>query len=285
MWVRRYTLRETPDVLLRRLKAAEGSDAAAERSRQLLGKVGLWGVAGFVLLFFLVFAAVLGWPDAARWVVATLALWTVGGLLLALFLHLHALARDLDDHKLAALQQLVSLLRADVPHGQPLQLVVDFRDYRKGRRQRLNSFWASFFGGISAFAYRHEWLRLQAPLADGSTLLLCAVDVVKRKERRKRKGRVRVGERLRSAVDLHLRLGKGYEDGEVIAARLQEQGHPLSLTRATASGHGRQVSVGFRSSASRRGNTDGSASPTTLNGDTILRALRFTYGALAPRHP
>lgn len=283
MWVRRYTLRETPDALLRRLQAAVCTDDRAEVMGRRARKSCLVGGVGLIILIFVSMFLLAAWPAGAPWIGRFLLLWLVGFTVATLFFFSLSAGRDLDDNKLGALIKLVGMLRADVPYDQPLLVEVDFRSYRKGRGRRVTGFWRSFFGGQRIYAYQHEWLRLEARFADGTALSLRASDSVKRKEKDKRKRPTRVGERMRGAIELHLRLGKQYGDAVDAASRIVARGNPQSLTRTAAEGRGRNLRVAFRTGVWRRQQTGSGTSPTPQDGETMLRALRSTYAALAPQ--
>ena len=174
--------------------------------------------------------------------------------------------RDLDNRKIAALERLLRVLRADIRRDEPVHVTADFRSYialpplsKEGRITR----------------YRDRWLLLAVCLADDNALRLAVSDRIKRKQKRKR-----VVDKGQSAIALSLRLAKRYRPIEPIAAALRDGVPPpgLLLRQRQVTGAAREgamVRVGLRTLSPTRG-------PMALaDGDLLLHAIRWAYGAIA----
>ena len=252
---------ETADRLLARLAALTVHDRGVERRRRLCGWLAVACVPA--TLFFLISDSlgdrtrVAGAGAALAAVIALLARWRVYR------------RRDLDNRKIAGLEQLVRVLRADIRRDEPVRVTANLRPYTalaplctEGRITR----------------YRDRWLLLAVRLADDNVLRLAVSDRVKRKQKR-----TRVVEKGRSAIALSLRLAKRYRPIEPIAAALRAGVPPpgLLLRQRQVTGAAREeaiVRVGLRTLATAR------APMALADGDVVLHAIRWAYTAIAAAH-
>jgi hypothetical protein len=278
---RRYVFVETADALVARARAIETGDDTAEKRKATVKKGAGVGCLGSVVLFIAAMLTGAAWPDAAPVllvVAIVLAVLTVvvGGTTYAWYAGL-----DLDDRKVQTLTRFLGVLRADVPSAAPLRLEVDLRDYRKGVRVKKES--GGWFSGLMTYGYEHTWLTLDTSLADGTRVRVAVTDHVKRKEKRKRKY-TKVRERAIASVTLSLRLGKAYEDADVVAGRITALGPPPSLHVEEIRGQGRVLHVTVRGEPDWRtsGRTGNDSPLAPSNGDTLLHTLRWVYRGLAP---
>ena len=257
-------LNEKVDLLLARLRLAAVADKRVERRRRVFG----------VLTIVVILASV----GACNLIVDVLPLsfpfkmLALAGLvaLIVLVARWWVVARrqDLDDRKLNTVGKALSILRADIPRDVPVGLTVDLRGYKAGGTI------AGRKGNVTL--YRHQWLTLSVPLADGNTITLAITDRVKRKAKRKR-----TAEQFRTDVDLGLRLNKRYDDAAEIVRRLRRVAAPKPFGAMTVSEgrktDGRQKRLWARLSTPLAVNSSG-----LVGGDGLLAAVRWTYAGLAP---
>jgi len=271
-----YQLSETTDAALGRLAVLTVYDRGIERRRRLCGWLTVPCVPA--LLFFLANDSLDDWTRLLG-LAATLGL----GILLFVRWRVYR-RRDLDNRKIATLQRLLRVLRADICRDERVALAVDLRPYTAVPPLLKQ-------GAVSR--YRHRWLLLAVRLADDNVLRLSVSDRIKRKRKRKR-----TAERGSSAIALTVRLAKRYRPIEPIAAALGAGRAPVGLqvrqrqvtggagpppgaagrrgaTVQTATGGGPVVRVGFRTA-----NAGGTAM-ILADGDMLLHVLRWTYSAIA----
>ena len=273
----RYEFHEVPDALVTRAAAIHASDKHAEK------KTSQWGCGCLLAGAFLV-ASVIMMDDArgdektTLWVgIAALVAFCV----LALVKLVGHQKRDLDDRKVATLQKLVKVLRADLPADRPVRLRVDFRSYVDGGTKVSESGGRT---GPTSSAYAHEWLRVRGALADGTVADLALSEDIKRKEKPKRK-RNKVKERITGEVTVSLRLGRQYGDAAAAAERLRSVQPPPGCTVSGVKGAGRRLHASLRTNtymklSSRRVNREEGKLP---DADVLLQALRWTYRGISPR--
>ena len=267
--------------LLRKLEQAQADDAVAEKKIRKAGCTGgLLFLLGIVGLFGSAFAAEAGVP-------ALIFLVPVGLIVAAIVFFVKA-ARlgkfDLDNRKLECAVGLLRMLRADTPQESDLEMELDFRDYKTGGRL-LDQQKASGFGGVRTFRYEHPWLSLSGSLADGTKYKLAVVETVNRKEKPKRKGRVKLKERTKAAVQLLLRPKPGkYGDVAAVAETLRQTAPkpPLSLKSVRSAGPrlaavletGQHVKVTSRSNSGEQGEEN------VVQTEALLSALLWAYDGL-----
>lgn len=281
-----YQISETADSALGRLAVLAVYDRGIERRRRLCGWLTVACVPA--LLFFLVNDSLDDWTRVVG-LAAALALGSF------LFVRWRVYRRrDLDNRKIATLQRLLRVLRADIRRDERVALAVDLRPYTAVPPVLKQ-------GAVSR--YRHRWLVLAVRLADDNALRLSVSDRVKRK--RKRKG---TAERGTSAIALTVRLAKRYRPIEPIAAALRAGRPPVGLVasqrqvtdgaapRPAAGRAGRPGKGGAPPSAAppsiaaagpiirlglRTSNAAGGPALALADGDMLLHVLRWTYAAIA----
>jgi hypothetical protein len=258
-------LSEKVDLLLARLRIAAAADKRTQRNARIFGVLTILLIVAFVGACDLLVDGVA--PLALPYKLLAMSALIVLVVLVARRWHRYR-RQDLDDRKLQTVQKVLGILRADIPRDSAVALTVDLRGYKVGGTE------AGRKGAVTL--YRHAWLTLTVPLADGNTITLEVTDRVKRKVKRKKSR-----EQCRSAVDLGLRLDKRYGDAADAVRRLRRLPVPKSLGLVTVTdgpktdGRARRLSARF-------------ATPVTLSdsqlvaGDALLAAVRWAYVGLTP---
>jgi hypothetical protein len=214
-------LRDKPDRLLTILGIASVEDKATQ---QKASRIGMW--AGLCVL------ATIGSFVGTILTGGLLLPVTLGFLALTIVLIVRYKRRkrlDLDDRKLDTALKLLRILRADIPKDASVALTLDPRMYSDGGTV------VSRKGSITK--YRHPWLELTAPLADGNVVTLGLTDRVKRKDKTKRKKSIHL-EWWRSDLDVTLKLAKRYGDASSAAQRLRARAAPPTLKLVTVAEQG-----------------------------------------------
>jgi hypothetical protein len=255
-----HRLSEDVDRLLARLSAAVVSDRRVEWRLRISATLTIACIVA-ALLFLVVFA------EEAEGGTVLMVVTTLGALI-ALFGWRWRVyrRRDLDDHKLQVVRQVLHILRADIPRAAPVTLTLDLRPYDRGGER--------IAGQGRVTRYRHAWLEATIPLADDNVLSLEVVDAVKRKTRR-RGARVQ----WRTRVDLGLRLASRYGAGEDAARSLRQRGGPAPLGVVTVGT--RRVRADGPARLEARLRTPVSLGTPPLTGDGLLAAVRWAYAGLA----
>lgn len=182
---------------------------------------------------------------------------------------------DLDDRKLASVRRVLTLLRADIPLRDVVDLTADFRDCERGGQlvERSGS-WI----GSNIKKYRHGWLTVRARLADGNAVVIAVTDRAIRRQKRKSSGgktKWKVVRRAYTDVDVSLRLAKPYRPATVITSQLRDP-RPVGLTlqKLEPSVDGTWVHARFRSrTVQNLGELPGAEAPVAV--------LRWLYQGLA----
>ncbi len=267
-----HRLSEPADQLLARLEAAATRDDAAEKRVKIGCAMAItMAIGGFFGLGY--------WSDQVG------SKWPFLGLL-ALVPVLWFIAReqghDVDDRKLEAAIELIRTLRADVPAAEPIQLLLDFREYNQAGTKRVdpNAPRAKAKSGQPE-KYLHKWLEVRTTLADGTAVDAAITDRVSRKSKPKRKY-TKVKETFVSDVSLLLRLDKRYGPAEQVIPRLGHHPDLAWCNERVKRGRGRRLCLAVRTPAARRSNGRGSSAqfqgvPRLGSGKTILAMLSWAY--------
>ena len=268
MQVGSYTLQGTADVLLRQLEAAERRDNEAEVKAKRYGCT-----TAFCLVFGIVLSVIgIGFP-----LLLLLSLpMVVAGFVFAVK-YSREKKHDLDDRKLEAALRVVKVLRADIPAQEEIGLKLDFRGYRAGGRLVTKE--GGWFSSLKVYDYEHAWFDFTAKLADGNVVALAVTEEVTRKEKSKRKY-TKVRERISSEVSLSVKLREG--DAAQVQARLAGAPPGLAVRRCGGQGAHLRVSLEGGQSISTQGRGSASTNGRPLDGDTLLGALLWVYGGIAP---
>lgn len=255
-------LNEKVDLLLARLRFAAAADRKAQRWARIFGGLTIVLIVAFIGACN-VLADGVGLP---------LKLVAIGAMIVLVAVVARAWRRyrrrDLDDRKLQTVQKVLGILRADIPKDAPVALMVDLRGYKAGGKEVGRK------GPVTL--YRHPWLDLTVPLADGNTITLEVIDRVKRKAKRKK-----TSEQCRCDVDLELRLDKRYGDASEAVRRLRGLVVPTPLGMVTVQtgrvidGRARRLSASFSTPVSL-------SAAQLVGGDALLAAVRWAYAGLAP---
>ena len=257
--------KEPVDRILARFTVAWVQDKAIERRarKYLAVTLALGGVAAGGAIVAMSGAWGIARPVTVAAAAAVLAI--VGG---RGWRTLHRL--DIDDRKLRTVMRLLRILRADIPRAAPVTLTVDLRRYVDADPQpRL----------ATVARYRHAWLTLTAPLADGNVVTLALTDHIKRKRKRKRTVEV-----CFTRIRLAARLSKRYRPVDGVLARLSPRvaPPPLRVLRvgrlAGRAGSPRASDARLRAVFESPRVGDVGALPEA---DALLQTLGWLYGGLA----
>jgi hypothetical protein len=256
-------LNEKVDLLLARLRFAAAADRKAQRLARIFGVLTIVMIVGVIGACNVLADGVVGLPLKLVVIGVMIAL---VGVVARVWLRYRRL--DLDDRKLQTVQRVLGILRADIPKDAPVALTVDLRGYKAGGKEVGRK------GPVTL--YRHAWLDLTVPLADGNTITLEVTDRVKRKTKRKKSR-----EQCRSDVDLGLRLDKRYGDASEAVRRLRGLVVPKPLGMVTVQsgrvtdGRARRLSASFSTPVSL-------SDAQLVGGDALLAAVRWAYAGLTP---
>ncbi len=268
MEVGAYRFQGTADALLRQLETAERRDNEAE------GKAKRYGCT---TAFCFVFGIVLSFASIAFPPLLFLGPpLVVAGIVFAVK-YSREKKHDLDDRKLDAALRLVQVLRADIPAQESVALRLDFRDYRRGGRLVTKE--GGMFSSLKVYDYEHAWLDFSARLADGNVVAIAVVDEVTRKEKSKRKY-TKVRERVSSDVSLSVKLREG--DAAQVQARLDGAPPGLAVRRVVGQGAHLRVSLEGGEALTLQGRGSASTNGKLLDADSLLGALLWVYGGIAP---
>jgi hypothetical protein len=174
---------------------------------------------------------------------------------------------DLDDRKLRTIQRVLRILRADIPKDAAVEVAIDLRSYDRGG-EKVNT-----RGRVTK--YRHEWLDLAVPLADGNVVSLTVTDVVKSKSRRRS-----TRQQWTTSVDVGVRLARRYVSAAEAARRLRARPTPSPLRLVAVAG--RRPPAGARDRLEARLTSGVSPHGAELvSGDTLLALVQWLYAGLA----
>jgi len=137
--------------------------------------------------------------------VVTGLIFLVGGLGPAIYCGIHWrrwARRNIEDRRYLILQEIVRHLSCDMARDTPLKVTLNGNDYHKKEYLAVGDDKTVMVSGASA--YRLPWLSLSGQFVDGHRFTVAATQIVKRKERRKRKY-TKVKESLQERVDLEVR--------------------------------------------------------------------------------
>lgn len=259
------TLNENVDLLLARLRIAAAADKRGERRTRIFGVLTIVLIVAFVGACDLIVDTIqVAWPFKALAITLLIVL-----VLLVARRWVVSRSQDLDDRKLQTTQKVLGILRADIPKDALVALTVDLRGYRTGGEVVKQK------GSVTL--YRHAWLTLSVPLADGNTISLGITDRVKRKTKRKRSR-----EQYRSDVDLALRMDKRYGDAADVVHRLRQLPAPKPLRVVTVAA-GKTVDGRARRFSARLSTQVPLSESEVLRGDAVLGVVRWAYAGLVAR--
>jgi len=208
----------------------------------------------------------------------------VVGLIVSIYCSVHWTRwshRNIEDRRYLILQQLVRHLSCDMASDAPLDVELNGNDYHKPEFLSGTEGKTMFSSGVSA--YRLPWLTLAGQFVDGHRFTVTATQLVKRKERRKRKY-TKVKEAIRERVDLEVRCKpQKYARWNDLPIALKNQKLALPLDEWDLQVTGERVTLtGLMPRAVRvtgRG-TSGSHEPGLLDSGAVLGLFALLYRAL-----
>ena len=253
------------DDLLGRLANIHREDKEAERQAK---KYGILGIVCLVGAFLSAFTGLLPLVAAGA----------VGAVVFFVLRSSHK-SHDLEDRKIDVPTKVLSVLRADLPKDAPVELTVDFRDYRKGGQ--LLSEDRGFFKPVSVYRYDHEWLEVKAKLVDGTAVSLRAAEQVTRKEKRKRKY-TKVSERKVGRVEADVSLSRKRYSELDVSRQLASARPPVPLRVKTAVQKGSHVSAVLVAPEARHVTGRGGLQATgqELGARELLNSLLWIFDAV-----
>lgn len=256
-------------------------DKEAERQSKKWG----WRLAfAFLGLIGSVVFTFVGASNESRPIWASASTMLVGSIILIVYFGKHYLnwsRRNIEDRRYQLLQELVSHLGCDVAPDMPLKVRLDGNDYHKPE-------YLSKDGDLEeqmsdAMSYRLPWLEVSGQLLDGHRFTVTATQLVKRKERRKRKY-TKVKEAMRERVDVEMRCKKQkyprWEELPTVARGLKL---PLNLSSWTMRLQGDRVMLtGLMPRAVKvtGRSTTGSLDNGRTNSNTVLGLFVLLYRSL-----
>ncbi len=184
---------------------------------------------------------------------------------------------NLDDRRYSLVSQLLRYLATDMGRAGLLDLRIDFNSYQQRRYQTSRA------GGATSYAV--PWLALKGTFADGSRFRLSVTQVVKRKERRKRKYtkvKVAAREKVRLTVLASTKRYTGLERMERLL-RGAQQPPGMQLCKVGASANRIDIlamtdchrKVFGRNASERRGSV-----PSTMDHHSLLGLFLACYHCL-----
>jgi len=182
---------------------------------------------------------------------------------------------DVSDRQLAAICTVLSTFASELRPKRPVNLAADFTGLEKTPATKDGA----------RKIYRHDWLRLELPLADGTTARIQASSSLKRKSRAKRKY-TKHKDQVSDQLTIQLIPPKGKRlSAEGKTPRPQLDG--LTLTRAQVKP--RQATFTFRSRSPLRrvhgrGGWSLMSAGDLIDGHKVVAAVIQSYKATATAH-
>lgn len=190
--------------------------------------------------------------------------------------------RNIEDRRYLLLQDLVTHLSCDMASDSPLEVELNGNDYH--RPEFLSTGAGQPMVASGATSYRLPWLSLAGQFLDGHRFRVTATQLVKRKERRKRKY-TKVKEAVCERVDVEVRCKpQKFARWEMLPAMLKQQKLDIPLQDWTLQVTGERVTLsGVMPRAVKvtgRGTT-GSLDEGQLSSPAVLGLFVLLYRALA----
>lgn len=276
-----------PDQILPQLQGVAAQDAIGDQQRKREGTrlglfTGLGCAAIFASFFFLGLfppLAVVGFIGGAVLVVLAVKTGRKKAQLDAL---------DLDNDRLALVQQLIQSLTRDLRAGRPLALTLCHGEAtEKGVKTNEEKQGNWFTGQVTVQEYEDDWLRLRGRFADGSVFRIEVTQETKRKSKPKRKY-TKVTDRNRERVRVSLRVpAQRYPNLARINQHLQAQvlANHVGLQVCGIQASGNVIRIAARTWAyvdqRLRHGTRETGQQNKLIAGKVLAMLAFIYGALS----
>lgn len=190
--------------------------------------------------------------------------------------------RNIEDRRYLLLQDLVAHLSCDMAPDAPLEVELNGNDYHRPEFRSTGD--GQSMAASGATSYRLPWLSLAGQLLDGHRFRITATQLVKRKERRKRKY-TKVKEAVCERVDVEVRCKpQKFARWEMLPAMLKQQKLDIPLQDWDLQVTGERVTLsGVMPRAVKvtgRGTT-GSLDEGQLSAPAVLGLFVLLYRALA----
>jgi hypothetical protein len=191
-------------------------------------------------------------------------------------------AQDIEDRQLEVISGVLTTFAPELRANRPVSVQADFTSLHKTTPRSSEKLAGGLFVmNVHAYEWRHPWLRLALPLADGSTARLELSTQLKRKTKQKRKY-TKITDKLVDQLTVQLLppKGKSFATGR----KTHRPNIPgLTMTRAVAKPNA--AAFTFRSPTAQRYRTRAgwsSAGTELLFGSAqVVSALIHTYQAVA----
>lgn len=277
-----YERRGTPAAVQNELVIIAEFDKEAERQSKKWGtRVGFSVLAAIVgaIVMFMGFSN----GNSAGGVLGVITLLTGVGLGIYCGVHWSRWShRNIEDRRYVILQQLIHHLSCDMASDAQVDVALNGNDYHKPAYLAPADGTTSIASGESA--YRLPWLSLSGQFVDGHRFCVTATQLVKRKERRKRKY-VKVKEAIRERIDLEVRCKpQKYARWNDLPIVLKNQKLALPLDAWDLRITGERVTLtGLMPRAVKvtgRGSS-GSLDPGLLDSGAVLGLFALLYRALS----
>jgi hypothetical protein len=273
----------TPAEVTAALVELRKQDIEIERKKRKWGwSAGLSFLAGILLAGGMV---LMQGPDTPGGKVF-LALAGVAGavFLVTLIVYFVYSGKDYDNRKLFMGLDALNFLGKDMPQKSRCVLDISFDNYRT-HGTLLGKDGGGFFNPITIFTYEDPWFNFRGRLYDGNVFDLTINQLVKRKERRKRKG-TKVKEKIREEVQLALKVDpETYGGIEAIDQKLQAGAEAAGLMIRKAVFESGKLKVNGRSGTVLQGAMYGDQSDKLMKADTVFQFLFHVYQALGECRP
>lgn len=280
-------LQGTPDQILPQLQVVRSQDAVGDAERRREGtKLGWFTGLGCAAIFGSFFLLGIFPPLGVVGMV-------IGGVLLVFAVIVgrkkSALDKlDLDNDRLALVQEMVQSLTADLRAGRPLALTLCHGNAaEKGIKTEEHKEGTWLTGTVTTSDFEDDWLRLRGRFSDGSIFRIQVTQETKRKSKPKRKY-TKVTDRNREKVQISLRVSaQRYPNLERLNQILNPQAlaNHVGLQVCGLQATGNVVRVVARTwpytQRRLRYGTQQAGQENKLSTGKVLGLLAFIYGGLS----
>lgn len=268
----------TPAEVLGSLVELRKRDLTIERRKRKWGWALGLSLLGAIALF--VFLGVLGGPkSAAGKAVLVAALAAAATFIVSVIVYSVYSARDYDNRKLFLAMDMINFLGRDMPAKSRCAMMVSFDSYLKHGRL-LGKEGGGVFNPITFKTYEDLWFTIKGRLYDGNSYDLSINQLVKRKERRKRKG-TKVKEKICEEVLLALKVDpETYGGIDAIDEKLQQGASAAGLIIRKAVYQDGKLKVGGRGAVVIQGTQYGHDEEGLTTAETVFQFLFYVYQAL-----
>lgn len=266
----------TPQQVMDQLIALRKKDLSVEKKKKRWG----WASCSTILLVVVLFILGIRFnPTGRNSNLLFGALGIIGaGFVVSLIMYLVYKAKDFDNRKLLLAMDVLNFVKKDMPQKSRCKLTVSFDHYKK-HGKLVNQDKAGFWGSTSLYCYEDEWITMQGKLYDGNAFGLSINQMVKRKERRKKKY-TKVKEKIQEDILLTLKIDpETYGGMAKITEKIQKGASAAGLSIRKVSFEEGKLKVAARGGVVvQMMEADKSEELTQAN--TLFQFLFFIYQAL-----